>query len=140
MISTNVDVHRAGHKAFNNRDFDAMVKDYAANISWTDRARSLTFETPQEFKNVFLAGWVQSSTDIQIKDPHYVDAGQTVLCTFSVVGTHDGPLGPFPATHKEFCLPLCEMWHFDFSGRVGGGDLYYDQVSLLSQLGLMPSA
>jgi hypothetical protein len=49
-----------------------------------------------------------------------------------------GPLGPFPATGKEFALPLCEMWHFDSSGRVVGGDLYYDQVSLLMQLGLMP--
>ena len=53
-------------------------------------------------------------------------------------GTHDGPLGPFPATSNEFALPLCEMWHFDPSGRVVGGDLYYDQVSLLMQLGLMP--
>ena len=43
-----------------------------------------------------------------------------------------------PATGKEFTLPLCEMWHFDSSGRVVGGDLYYDQVSLLTQLGLMP--
>jgi hypothetical protein len=30
------------------------------------------------------------------------------------------------------------MWHFDPAGRVLGGDLYYDQVSLLMQLGLMP--
>jgi SnoaL-like polyketide cyclase len=60
------------------------------------------------------------------------------VCTFTVVGTHDGPLGPFPATGNEFTLPLCEMWHFDSGGRVVGGDLYYDQVSLLTQLGLMP--
>jgi hypothetical protein len=30
------------------------------------------------------------------------------------------------------------MWHFDPNGHVVGGDLYYDQVSLLMQLGLMP--
>jgi hypothetical protein len=57
---------------------------------------------------------------------------------FTVTGTHDGPFGPLPATGKEFTLPLCEMWHFDRDGRVVGGDLYYDQVSLLTQLGLMP--
>jgi steroid delta-isomerase-like uncharacterized protein len=138
MTSRNVATHRAGHEAFNQRDFEAMVKDYADSISWTDRARSLTFRTPQEFKTVFLPGWVQSSSDIQVRDPRYIDAGQTVLCTFTVVGTQDGPLGPFPATNKQFSLPLCEMWHFDSSGRVIGGDLYYDQVSLLMQLGLMP--
>jgi hypothetical protein len=46
--------------------------------------------------------------------------------------------GPFPATGREFALALCELWRFDPSGRVVGGDLYYDQVSLLTQLGLMP--
>jgi hypothetical protein len=35
-----------------------------------------------------------------------------MVCTFTVVGTHYGPLGPFPATGNEFTLPLCEMWHF----------------------------
>jgi SnoaL-like domain len=138
MSSMNIETYRAGHAAFNQRDFEAMVRHYADSISWTDRARGLTFETPLEFKNVFLAGWVEASRDIRITDPQYIDAGQTVVCTFTVVGTHDGPLGPFPATSKEFALPLCEMWHFDSSGRVVGGDLYYDQVSLLMQLGLMP--
>jgi len=138
MSHTNVETHRAGHEAFNKRDFQAMVGGYATSINWTDRARGLTFTTPEEFKTVFLAGWVKASTDIRITDPRYVDAGETVVSTFTVVGTHDGPLGPFPATSKEFTLPLCEMWHFDASGQVIGGDLYYDQASLLMQLGLMP--
>jgi len=30
------------------------------------------------------------------------------------------------------------MWHFDAAGQVIGGDLYYDQLSLLAHLGLMP--
>jgi steroid delta-isomerase-like uncharacterized protein len=138
MRSTNYETYRDGHNAFNQRDFAAMVKHYAETIDWTDRARGLTFRTPQEFKDVFLPGWVESSSNIRITNPRYLDAGQTVMCTFTVVGTHDGPLGPFPATGKEFALPLCEMWHFDSNGRVVGGDLYYDQVSLLMQLGLMP--
>jgi steroid delta-isomerase-like uncharacterized protein len=138
MAASNVERYRAGHEAFNRRDFQAMTERYADRISWTDRARGLTFRTPQEFRDDFLTGWVAASSDIRITDPRYLDAGQTAVCTFTVTGTHDGPLGPFPATGKEFALPLCELWHFDSSGRVVGGDLYYDQVSLLMQLGLMP--
>ena len=138
MESRNVETYRAGHEAFNQRDFEAMTKQYADSITWTDRARGSTFRTPQDFKDDFLAGWVGAASDIRITDPSYIDAGQTVVCTFTAVGTHDGPLGPFPATRKQFALALCEMWHFDSSGRVVGGDLYYDQVSLLMQLGLMP--
>jgi steroid delta-isomerase-like uncharacterized protein len=138
MASSNVETHRAGHEAFNQRDFEAMTKYYADSIAWTDHSQGRTFSTPQEFKDDFLPGWVASSSDIRIAGPRYIDAGRTVICTFTVMGTHDGPLGPFPATGKEFALPLCEMWHFDSGGRVVGGDLYYDQVSLLTQLGLMP--
>jgi steroid delta-isomerase-like uncharacterized protein len=138
MAATNVEAHRAGHEAFNQRDFETMTRQYADSISWTDNAQGRTFTTPQEFRDDFLAGWVRSSSDIRVSDPRYLDAGQAVVCTFTVTGTHDGPLGPFPATGRAFTLPLCELWHFDAGGRVVGGDLYYDQVSLLTQLGLMP--
>ena len=138
MTSRNAETYRAGHQAFNNRDFVTMTRHYAESISWTDHAQGQTFSTPQEFRDDFLAGWVRASPNIKITSPHYIDAGQTVVCTFEVTGTQDGPLGPFPATGKEFTVPLCEMWHFDAGGRVVGGDLYYDQLSLLMQLGLMP--
>ena len=138
MPARNVEAHRAGHEAFNQRDFETMTRQYADSISWTDNAQGRTFTTPQEFRDDFLAGWVRSSSDIRVSDPRYLDAGQAVVCTFTVTGTHDGPLGPFPATGRRFALPLCELWRFDADGRVVGGDLYYDQVSLLTQLGLMP--
>jgi steroid delta-isomerase-like uncharacterized protein len=138
MASRNIATYRAGHEAFNQRDFEAMTGHYADRITWTDHAQGRTFGTPQEFRDDFLPGWVSASPDIRITDPRYIDAGQTVVCTFTVTGTHDGPLGGFPATGRAFALPLCEMWHFDTAGRVVGGDLYYDQVSLLMQLGLMP--
>ncbi|HWD47473.1 MAG TPA: nuclear transport factor 2 family protein [Actinomycetota bacterium] len=137
MAATNVEAHRAGHEAFNRRDFEAMTSRYADRIRWTDQARGLTFTTPREFREDFLAGWVEAASDIRITGPRYLDAGQTAVCVFTVEGTHDGPLGPLPATGKRFALPLCELWHFDAGGRVVGGDLYYDQVSLLTQLGLL---
>jgi steroid delta-isomerase-like uncharacterized protein len=138
MAAVHVERHRAGHEAFNRRDFTAMTSHYADRIRWTDRARELTFRTPAEFRSEFLAGWVQASSDIRIADAGYLDAGAASVATFTVTGTHDGPLGPFPATGRPFTLALCELWRFDLDGRVVGGDLYYDQVSLLMQLGLLP--
>ena len=138
MASRNVDTYRAGHEAFNRRDFAAMTSRYADSITWTDHAQGRTFRTTQEFRDDFLANWVRASSDIRITDARYTDAGETVVSRFTVVGTQDGPLGPVPATGERFALALCEMWHFDPSGRVVGGDLYYDQLSLLIQLGVLP--
>ena len=138
MGSRNVETYRAGHEAFNRRDFDAMVTEYAERISWIDQARGVTFRTPQEFKDDFLGGWIQASSDCQVTDARYTDAGEMVVARFTGRGTNDGPLGPFPATGKEWMLPICEMWRFDADDRVVGGEIYYDQVSLLTQLGLLP--
>jgi steroid delta-isomerase-like uncharacterized protein len=142
MGTRNVETHRAGHQAFNRRDFVAMTRNYAEHITWTDHAQGRTFRTPRDFADNFLPAWITAASDIQIVEPSYLDAGQAVVCTFTVVGTHDGPFGPFQASGRQFTLPLCELWRFDSSGRVVGGDLYYDQVSLLSQLGVLslPSA
>jgi len=138
MESRNVQKHRAGHDAFNRRDFGAMVRDHAESISWIDRARGVTFTTPQEFTNDFLTGWTDASSDCRVTDARYTDAGDVVLARFTARGTNDGPLGPFPATGKEWALPICELWQFDADGRVVGGEIYYDQVSLLTQLELLP--
>jgi hypothetical protein len=138
METSNIQTYRAGHKAFNSRDFGAMTGRYADSINWTDHAQGRTFTSPREFRDDFLAGWIQASSNIQLTDPRYIDAGRTQVSTFTVVGTHDGPLGPFAATGAPFSLALCEMWHFDPNGDVVGGDLFYDQVTLLTQLGLLP--
>jgi steroid delta-isomerase-like uncharacterized protein len=138
MASPNLETYRAGHGAFNRRDFGAMVTAYADRIRWIDHARGVTFRTPEEFKGDFLAGWVRASSDCQVTDARYTDAGETVVSRFIAQGTHDGPLGSFPATGRRWTLPICAMWHFDADGRVVGGEIYYDQVSLLTQLELFP--
>ena len=138
MGSRNLDIYRAGHEAFNRRDLDAMIDAYAEDISWTDHARGVTFRTPQEFRTDFLEGWIHASSDCQVTNARYSDAGDTVVARFRARGTNDGPVGPFPASGKEWTLPMCEMWHFDTAGRVVGGEIYYDQASLLTQLGRLP--
>jgi hypothetical protein len=35
MGSRNVETYRAGHEAFNRRDFEAMTAQYAERIAWT---------------------------------------------------------------------------------------------------------
>ena len=59
------------------------------------------------------------------------------MARFTGRGTNDGPLGPFPATGKEWTPDLRDV-HFDADGGVVGGEIYYDQVSLLTQLELLP--
>ena len=137
MESRNVETHRAGHQAFNRRDLDALVQEYAESIVWIDHPRGITFRTPRQFRDDFLRGWLRVSSDCQVTDARYTDGDGTVVARFTCRGTNDGPLGSLPATGKTWSLPMCEMWHFDAAGSVVGGEIYYDQVSLLMPLGLL---
>src|SRR5881392_3305372 len=106
MASSNVETYRGGHEAFNQRDFEAMTKHYADSIAWTDHPQGRTFRTPQEFKDDFLTGWTRASSHFRFPRPRFFHPGQTVVFPFTVVRPPDRPLGPLPATGKQFALPL----------------------------------
>ena len=54
---------------------------------------------------------------------------------FTVEGTNDGPLGSMKPTGRKMSLPFCEICRFDKQGRIVSGGCYYDQYTLLTQLG-----
>jgi hypothetical protein len=58
-----------------------------------------------------------------------------VITQFMSVGTNDGPLGSFKPSGKRASLPFCEITRFDPQGRIVSGGAYYDQYTLLTQLG-----
>ena len=74
-------------------------------------------------------------SDGRITNPQYIDAGNIVVAQFTVEGTNDGPLGSMKSTGRKMSLPFCEICHFGEQGRIVSGGCYYDQYTLLTQLG-----
>lgn len=51
-------------------------------------------------------------------------------------GTNDGPMGPAHAiTGKRTDMAYCEILRVQ-NGRVTSGEIFYDQLTMLTQLGL----
>lgn len=134
MASKNVDTVRTAHQAFNRREFDAAVSMMADNFTYRDYARNVTFAGGAEFKQ-FLQGWATAFSNAEVSEPTYIDAGDVVIAQFTGLGTNDGPLGPMPPTGKSMRLPFCEVFRFDEQGRMASGGVYYDQLTMLTQLG-----
>ena len=134
MASKNVETFRAAHQAFNRRDFDAVVSQMAEDLTYYDRARSVSFKGRNGFKD-FMQGWVTAFSNAEILQPSYIDAGDAVIAEFTARGVNDGPLGTWPKTGRQMNLHFCEIRRFDDKGRGFWGSLYYDQLSLLTQLG-----
>jgi steroid delta-isomerase-like uncharacterized protein len=134
MSSKNVETVRAAHESWNRRDFDGVVSSMSDNFTYTDHARNLHFKSRDEFK-AWTKEWAKSMSDGRIVKPSYIDAGDTVIAQFTAEGTNDGALGPLPATGKRMSFDFCEVVHFDKNGKVVSGGCYYNEMTILSQLG-----
>jgi steroid delta-isomerase-like uncharacterized protein len=134
VASRNVETLRTAHQAFNRRDFDAVVSMMAENVTYYDRARDLAFRGRTGFRE-FMQGWVTAFSNAEVTEPVYIDAGDTVVAEFVGRGINDGPLGPLPATGKSATFHMCEVFRFNDKGQIVSGAIYYDQLSIMVQLG-----
>jgi steroid delta-isomerase-like uncharacterized protein len=140
MSAKNVKTLRAAHESWNKRNFAGVIDNAAENLTYTDHARVITLGTREKFRE-WTEGWAKAFSDGRITNPQYTDAGKLVVAQFTVEGTNDGPLGSLKATGRKMSLPFCEICYFDKQGRIVSGGCYYDQYTLLTQLGhLQPLA
>jgi steroid delta-isomerase-like uncharacterized protein len=134
MASRNVETCMAAHRAFNSRDFEAVENAMAEDVIYQDRARNATFRGRTGFRE-FMQGWVAAFSNAQVSEPIYIDAGDTVVAQFVARGVNDGPLGLLPASGMPANFNFCEILRFNDKGQVVSGDAYYDQLSIMVQLG-----
>jgi steroid delta-isomerase-like uncharacterized protein len=137
MSAENVATFRAAHQAFNRRDFAAVVASMTDDVVYEDRARNVTFRGRAGFRE-FMTAWTTAFSNAEVTNPTYLDAGDTVVALFTGRGTNDGPLGPMPPGGKQLDLPFCELMRFNDRGQIVGGAIYYDQLTMLRQLGHAP--
>ncbi len=130
--------HQTLHERFNARDFTAIEDACAPGFMFEDLARTLTVKTPTEFTE-YLRDWVTALSDANIGSPTYTDGADFSIARFHGRGHFDGIMGEFRGTGRFLDLPMCEVLHYASDGKVLSGELYYDQVTMMGQLGLMPA-
>jgi hypothetical protein len=127
-------VHRRLHEMFNGRDFDGMAEHLADRFTYLDVARGITMGGLQEYQG-WLRGWTTAFSDGAVEDDRYLEGDGFCVSLFRGRGVNDGALGELPATGKPIDVAFCEVLRFDAGGKVTSGEMYYDQLSLLTQLG-----
>jgi steroid delta-isomerase-like uncharacterized protein len=134
MASKNVETLRAAHESWNQRDFAGVIRNSAEALVYTDNARALTMNSRDQFRE-WAEAWAKAFSDGRITKPEYIDAGDIVVAQFTAEGTNDGPFDSLKPTGRRMSLPFCEICQFDQQGRIVSGGCYYDQYTLLAQLG-----
>lgn len=134
MTHHNVETLRRAHEAFSRHDLDATTSFLAPTVTMVDHGRGRTMKSKEEFRG-WLAAFVAMSSDIELVEAHYIDAGDWVTARFRAVGTQDGPMEQWPASNKPYSLDVCEVWRFNANGQAIEAHNYSDGLGLLIQLG-----
>ena len=126
-------------EAFNAHD-EAAIRELNGD--------DVVFEAPGEVRlegneasTGYAMGWLNAFPDAQLRVASTFVDGDTVVQEFTFEGTHEGtlsgPAGDIPATNRRLTGRGVQILRVD-SGKVADARLYYDQVQVLMQLGLMP--
>lgn len=106
------------------------------------------FEAPGEIKvegrdaaTDYAMAWVRAFPDARITVHNEIAGGDWVVQEFTFTGTHEdtlmSPAGEIPPTHKTLNGRAVQVFHVE-GETITATRLYFDQVQVMTQLGLMP--
>lgn len=125
-------------EAFNKHDERGIHDLYAENV---------VLEAPgdvhiegRDAATEFAMSWLTAFPDARTTVVRELEAGDWVIQQFTFEGTHEetlvGPAGEIPATHKRVKGRGLELMRVE-KDKVAEDHLYFDQMQLLTQLGLV---
>jgi len=139
MLDSKALVER-GMKAFNAHDLEAVARDAAPDIVGTAPG-GVKLTGPQAVKE-YNQGFITAFPDARVDAKKIIVQGRTVVVEGVFSGTNNGtlktPMGDIPATGRKVSGEFIQIFEID-RGLVKRNHLMYDQVDLMTQLGMAPA-
>ena len=129
-----------GARSISARDWDAYGKLFSTDLAM--RAPGLAgVTTGREARLRYVQGIITAFPDGQVEVENSFGHGDWGCIQVQFAGTHTGPLtspdgAEIPATGKSVRFPYCIIAKFE-NGEAVQLDEYFDQMDLLTQLGVM---
>ena len=129
-----------GIEAWNRHDPNAWTSLYSDDTE-VFAVGGVSASGPEAVQMVYST-WQEAFPDNQVKPQQLIEEGETTVLEATFEGTHTGtlntPSGAFPATGKRVSIPYVLMSRAR-AGKMNRVALYFDQMDVMSQLGLMPA-
>jgi steroid delta-isomerase-like uncharacterized protein len=99
--------------------------------------------TGPDATTAYAMAWIHAFPDARIDVRNTIVGDGWAVQEFTFEGTHEdtlaGPGGEIPATHRHLSGRGVQITRVD-GGKIAEVRLYFDQVDVLTQLGVMPAA
>ena len=136
------DTYEQVRQCFNQHDLNAL-RALTADDAVIVRPTPRKIEGSEAIGNYFTQLF-SMFPDIEVHPSRYVEQGNVVVVQGSWTGTHQGPAvlrdgRTVPATGRRVECPMVDIAEFQ-GGKIFRSEMYSDGLTLLTQLGLEPSA
>jgi predicted ester cyclase len=129
-------------------DFVSAFNDHDESRIRELNAENIVFEAPgdvhlegTEAATQYAMAWLNAFPDARINVSNEIVGGDWVVQEFTFEGTHENtlstPAGEIPATNRQLTGRAVQIFRVE-GDAVADTRLYFDQVQVLTQLGLMP--
>jgi hypothetical protein len=146
-VEKNKELMKTLDDAWNSQEWETFKKRHAGNVAvyWPakpepTKGREAHEDEAKEFFKTFPDNKVHN-------DPYKVLFGQgDWTCSVAkFTGTMKGPMkGPdgktIPPTNKKFEVEFCTVARWNDNGEISEEKLFFDPISLMQQIGVMPQA
>jgi steroid delta-isomerase-like uncharacterized protein len=124
--------------AFNAHDAARIRDGYSEDVVF--QAPGVELEG-SEAATEYAMTYIRAFPDVRLTATNVVEAGEWVAIEFDYEGTHEGPLatpdGEIPPTGRRAAGRGVDIVRVE-AGKVIEERLYFDQLTFLAQLGLVP--
>jgi steroid delta-isomerase-like uncharacterized protein len=124
------------YDSWEKRDFDAVEACMADDVSFHDAPQGEVLKGKAAVKD-WYASWAAACPDSVAGATLVAASDDTAVFEGVWAGSNNGAFGPFPPTGRSVSLPWLNVLRFDDEGRIVGGAAYYDQLTVMIQLGHM---
>ena len=125
--------------AFNAHD-ESRIRELNAENSVVEAPGDVRVEG-REATTQYAMAWLNAFPDARLNVKNEFASGDWVVQEFTFEGTHEGtlsgPAGDVPATHRRLNGRGVQIFRVE-GDAVVDTRLYFDQVQIMTQLGLMP--
>ncbi|MDF3305741.1 nuclear transport factor 2 family protein [Rhodococcus sp. T2V] len=139
MSNLDFDTVAALYEAWNTRDITAWVDSFTPDATWTNLPTGEVHAGHDGMADNYRH-WDGPFRDGTCEKLTFAGGDGLVVTEFVAVGTHTGPL-PTPdgddirPTGRTLSVPFCDIHRVE-NGRITSTRRYWDQLTVLTQLGL----
>lgn len=123
--------------AENARSVDRLLMTYSETPELVDVPTGRHFTGAESILSFYQERWTAfpGSRRAVLQLQTSEDASYLEL---EVTGRHDGPYRGLAATHRPVSIPICQRFDPGPDGKIRRVTLYYDLLTVMTQLGVLP--